>query len=97
MTAACCGWLLGILCVKIEDEDNPCNDLEDVISSLHTARKGKTKHNEVADMNRRKLDNLDVEAQQREMSKAFSAFRLVIALLVLCAAVAVAFAIHYSL
>jgi hypothetical protein len=31
------------------------------------------------------------------MSKAFKSFKLVIAVLVLCAAVALAFAVHYSL
>lgn len=91
VVAATAGWLLSIVLTKIEDEDNSCNSVEPVLNSLHT------KHNEVTEMNRRKLDNLDVESQQREMSKSFTAFKVVIAVLALCGAVCLVFAVHYSL
>lgn len=51
-------------------------------------------------MNRRKNDDIDeycVERQQKALAKSFTLFKVVIAVLALCSAVALAFALHYTL
>lgn len=98
LTIACCGLLLGIVIDILKDERAKKNkktgkkplDSDNGECILYLTEHNK--HNEEVTM-----EDDEVERVQKELRRVFRGFELVIALLIVCAAVALCFALYYSL